>query len=139
MTHFDTVDAYIASFPKDVQAVLRRIRITIKRALPVATERISYNIATFRLERDVIHVGAFKTHIGLYPPVRDAKLQTRLRRYQGQKGNLQFPLDEPMPYDLIAEIAKSQAQRIKPKNAPSKKRKKPTKRSKSKRVTGRHK
>ena len=73
--------------------------------MPSASERISYNIPTYRLERDVIHVGAFKTHIGLYPPVRDPKLQARLRRYQGPKGNLQFPLDEPLPYGLIAAIA----------------------------------
>jgi uncharacterized protein YdhG (YjbR/CyaY superfamily) len=106
---FATVDAYIASFPKEVQTVLRKVRATIKRALPEATERISYNIPTYRLERDVIHFGAFKRHIGLYPPVRDPRLAARLAKYRGEKGNLQFPLDRPMPYALIGEIAKSLA------------------------------
>lgn len=106
---FATVDAYIASFPDDVQTVLRRIRATIKRALSGAAERISYNIPTYRLERDVIHFGAFKRHIGLYPPVRDPALAARLSKYRGEKGNLQFPLDQPIPHALIAEIAKSLA------------------------------
>jgi uncharacterized protein YdhG (YjbR/CyaY superfamily) len=104
-----TVDAYIASFPKDVQTVLGKIRATIKHALPEATERISYNIPTYRLERDVVHFGAFKRHIGVYPPVRDPKLAARLAKYRGEKGNLQFPLDRPIPYALIGEIAKSLA------------------------------
>jgi uncharacterized protein YdhG (YjbR/CyaY superfamily) len=106
---FANVDAYIASFPKEVQAVLKKIRATIKRALPEASERISYSIPTYRLERDVIYFGAFKRHIGLYPPVREPKLAARLTKYRGEKGNLQFPLDEPIPYALIGKIAKSLA------------------------------
>ena len=106
---FASVDAYIASFPKEVQSVLKKIRATIRRALPEASERISYSIPTYRLERDVIHFGAFKRHIGLYPPVRDPALAARLSKYRGEKGNLQFPLDRPMPYALIGEIAKSLA------------------------------
>jgi len=108
-TRFANVDAYIASFPKDVQTVLKKIRATIKRALPEASERISYGIPTYRLERDVIHFGAFKRHIGVYPPVRDPALAARLAKYSGEKGNLQFPLDEPIPYALIGAIAKSLA------------------------------
>lgn len=104
-----TVDAYIASFPNEVQTVLKEIRATIKRALPEASERISYGIPTYRLERDVIHFGAFKRHIGLYPPVREPQLAARLAKYRGEKGNLQFPLDRPIPYALIGEIAKSLA------------------------------
>jgi uncharacterized protein YdhG (YjbR/CyaY superfamily) len=106
---FATVDAYIASFPKDVQAVLRKIRAAIRRALPEASERISYSIPTYRLERDVIYFGAFKRHIGLYPPVRDPALAARLAKYRNEKGNLQFPLDRPIPYALIGAIAKSLA------------------------------
>jgi uncharacterized protein YdhG (YjbR/CyaY superfamily) len=106
---FETVDAYIASFPKDVQTVLRKIRATIKGALPQASERISYNMPTYCLERDVIYFGAFKRHIGIYPPVRDPALAARLTKYRNEKGNLQFPLDRPLPYALIGEIAKSLA------------------------------
>jgi uncharacterized protein YdhG (YjbR/CyaY superfamily) len=106
---FATVDAYIASFPKDVQTVLRKIRTTIRRALPGATERISYNIPTYRLERDVIYFGAFKRHVGVYPPVRDPALAARLSKYRNEKGNLQFPLDQPIPYALIGDIAKGLA------------------------------
>jgi len=109
MSGFATVDAYIARFPEDVQKILGKIRATIRRALPQATERISYGMPTYRLERDVIHFGAFKKHIGLYPPVRDPALVARIAKYSGEKGNLQFPLDEPIPYALIGDIAKSQA------------------------------
>jgi uncharacterized protein YdhG (YjbR/CyaY superfamily) len=59
---------------------------------------------TYRLDRDIVHVGAFKEHIGFYPPVREAELQSRIRPYRGEKGNLRFPLDQPIPYDLIADI-----------------------------------
>lgn len=115
---FATVDAYVASFPKDVQTVLQRIRASIKRALPGATERISYNMPTYRLERDAIYFGAFERHIGVYPPVRDPKLAARLSKFRNEKGNLQFPLDRPIPYALIGEIAKSLARpRTKPARA----------------------
>jgi uncharacterized protein YdhG (YjbR/CyaY superfamily) len=106
-----TVESYIASFPEEVQKILRKVRATIRRALPQATESISYGIPTYRLERDLLHFGGFKKHIGLYPPVRDPALASRLAKYRGEKGNLQFPLDEPIPYDLIGEIAKSGARR----------------------------
>jgi uncharacterized protein YdhG (YjbR/CyaY superfamily) len=106
---FATVDAYIASFPRDVQTVLRKMRASIKRALPGATERISYNMPTYRLERDVIYFGAFKRHLGVYPPVRESRLAARVSKYRNEKGNLQFALDQPMPYALIGEIAKSLA------------------------------
>jgi len=120
---FADVDSYIASFPKDVQLVLKRVRATIRKALPAATECISYSIPTYRLSRDDIHFGAFKTHIGLYPPVRDPKLQARVARYRGEKGNLRFSLDEPMPHGLIAQIAKSQTARGAGKAAPAKNKK----------------
>jgi uncharacterized protein YdhG (YjbR/CyaY superfamily) len=121
---FATIDAYIASFPKDVQTVLRKIRATIGRALPGATERISYGIPTYRLERDVIHFGAFKRHIGIYPPVRDPALAARLSKFRNEKGNLQFPLDRPIPYALIGEIAqslaKARAKTARPRRRPGK-------------------
>jgi uncharacterized protein YdhG (YjbR/CyaY superfamily) len=105
------IDAYIASFPPAIRAILRKLRATIRRAAPRAEEKISYGIPAFTLDgRTLIYFAAFKNHIGIYPPVRgDAKLIKRVKRYQGSKGNLQLPLDEAMPYNLIERIVKSRA------------------------------
>jgi uncharacterized protein YdhG (YjbR/CyaY superfamily) len=102
-----TIDDYIAAFPPDVQQVLKRIRDTVRAAAPTAVERMSYGMPTFAMRKVIVHFGAFKAHIGLYPPVRNPELQARLRPYQGDKGNLRFPLDKPIPYDLIAEIVRA--------------------------------
>jgi uncharacterized protein YdhG (YjbR/CyaY superfamily) len=101
------VDEYIASFPPDVQDILERIRLTIRNAAPQAQEAISYKIPTFRLNGALVYFAAFKKHIGFYPPVRgDAKLAKALSPYAGEKGNLKFPLDQRMPYGLIARLVK---------------------------------
>ncbi len=101
-----TVDAYIAGFPPDVQEILRTIQATVRQALPEADEKISYGMPAFAQHGMVIYYAAFQKHIGIYPPVKgDAKLQTDIARYRGPKGNLQLPLSEPIPYDLIARIA----------------------------------
>lgn len=105
-----TIDDYIATFPPDVQALLQKIRATIAKAVPKAREKISYRIPAFALDGDVIYFAAFKKHIGLYPPVRDAKLKKEVARYAGPKGNLQFPLAQRIPYALIGRIAKARAQ-----------------------------
>lgn len=104
-----TIDDYIATFPPDVQAILQKIRATIAKAVPKAQERISYRIPAFALDGDVIYFAAFKKHIGLYPPVRDAKLKKEVARYAGPKGNLQFPLAERIPYALIGRVARARA------------------------------
>jgi uncharacterized protein YdhG (YjbR/CyaY superfamily) len=104
-----TIDDYIATFPTDVQAILQKIRATIAEAVPKAQEKISYRIPAFALDGVVIYFAAFKKHIGLYPPVRDAKLKKEVARYAGPKGNLQFPLAERIPYALIGRIAKARA------------------------------
>jgi uncharacterized protein YdhG (YjbR/CyaY superfamily) len=102
-----SIDEYIASFSPEVQAILERIRLTIRKAAPDAQETISYNIPTFRLNRVLVHFAAFKKHIGFYPPVRgDARLEKAVSPYAGEKGNLQFPLDQPVPYTLIERIVK---------------------------------
>jgi uncharacterized protein YdhG (YjbR/CyaY superfamily) len=102
------IDGYIAQFSPEVQAILQKIRSTIKEAAPEATEKISYQMPSFAMKRILIHFAAFKEHIGIYPPVRgDAKLLADTKRYQGPKGNLKFPLDEPIPYALIGRIVKS--------------------------------
>ena len=104
-----TIDDYIATFPPDIQEILQKIRATIAKAIPQAQEKISYRIPAFALAGDVIYFAAFKKHIGVYPPVRDAKLKKEVARYAGPKGNLQFPLAEPMPYALIGRLAKARA------------------------------
>ena len=102
-----TIDEYIAGFPPNVRAILRKIRATIRKAAPRATETISYRIPAFRQSGMLVYLAAFKRHIGLYPPVRgDAKLTKALARYAGEKGNLRLPLDEPIPYALIARIVR---------------------------------
>lgn len=104
-----SIDEYIATFPPDVQAILQKIRTTVAKAIPKAQEKISYRIPAFALDGDVIYFAAFKKHIGVFPPVRDAKLRKEVARYAGPKGNLQFPLTERIPYALIGRIAKARA------------------------------
>jgi uncharacterized protein YdhG (YjbR/CyaY superfamily) len=103
-------EEYAQDFPPRVRAILRKIRATIRKAVPDAQERISYRMPAFKLKRDIAYFAAFKHHIGFYPPVRgDAALKQAVNRYSGPKGNLRFPLDEPIPYALIARIVKSHA------------------------------
>jgi uncharacterized protein YdhG (YjbR/CyaY superfamily) len=101
------IDEYIASFSPEVQAILEKIRVTIRDAAPDAQETISYNMPAFRLNGILVYFAAFKKHIGLYPPVGgDARLEKAISKYAGEKGNLQFPLDQPIPYGLIERIVK---------------------------------
>jgi uncharacterized protein YdhG (YjbR/CyaY superfamily) len=106
-----TVDEYIAGFPSDVARILTQIRATVRSAAPGAKEKISYNMPTFWSGKGIIHFGAFKGHIGIYPPVREPDLAERVAPYRGEKGNLRLPLDQPIPYDLIADIVKARVMR----------------------------
>jgi uncharacterized protein YdhG (YjbR/CyaY superfamily) len=102
------IDEYIAGFPNDVQEILEKIRLMIREVAPEAGEKISYQIPAFTLDGDLIYFAAFKKHIGLYPPVKgDEKLRKELAPYLGEKGNLKFPLDEPIPYSLIKRVVKA--------------------------------
>jgi uncharacterized protein YdhG (YjbR/CyaY superfamily) len=102
-----TIDEYIAAFAPEVRRILEKIRRTIRKVAPEAQETISYQIPTFKLNGSLVHFAAFQKHIGFYPPVRgDAKLLQAVAPYAGEKGNLRFPLDEPIPYDLIERIAR---------------------------------
>ena len=102
-----TIDEYVAGFPPDVQKVLQKIRMTIHEAAPDATEKISYQMPTFYLMGNLVHFAAFKEHIGFYPvPTGIEKFKKELSVYKQGKGSVQFPLDEPMPYDLISKIVK---------------------------------
>lgn len=101
------IDGYIAQFPADVQTVLRKVRETISHAAPDAKEVISYQMPAFKQHGILVYFAAWKKHIGLYPPISGQKaLEKAVARYAGPKGNLQFPLDEPIPYDLIERIVK---------------------------------
>jgi len=105
---FTTIDAYIASFPKEVQAILEQVRQTIRKAAPEATEAISYQIPTFKLNgSNLVHFAAWKDHIGFYAtPSGNAAFKKELARYKVAKGSIQFLLAEPIPYDLVTKIAK---------------------------------
>lgn len=102
-----TVDEYIDGFPPDIQAVLRAVRATVRQAAPQAEERISYRMPAFFQNGPIVYFGAFKRHLGLFPPVEDAALRARVEQYAGPKGNLQFPYARPMPLDLIAAVVQA--------------------------------
>lgn len=102
-----TINEYIAGFPPAIRTVLRKIRSTVRHAAPGAQERISYGIPCFSQDGNLVYFAAFKHHIGFFPPVSgDAKLRNAVSIYAGEKGNLRFPLDEPIPYALISRVVK---------------------------------
>lgn len=104
------VDEYIAGFPPKTRAALRKVRAALRKSAPAAEETISYRIPALRGDGILVYFAGFKNHIGMFPPVRgDARLLAALKRYRGPKGNLRFPLEEPMPLALIARIAKLRA------------------------------
>ena len=106
-TTFTTIDEYIATFPKDIQAILQKIRATIRKSAPDATEAISYQMPTFKLNGNLVHFAAFKNHIGFYPvPSGIEKFKKELSVYPQGKGSVQFLLDRPIPYTLISKIVK---------------------------------
>lgn len=102
-----SIDDYIASAPEAVRPVLEAVLATVRQAAPDAEERISYKMPAFFLDGALVYFAAFKKHIGFYPPVQDESLKPLLARYAGPKGNLQFPLAEPMPHALIARIVEA--------------------------------
>ena len=105
-----TIDAYIAASPPAAQPALRRIRKIFRGAAPDAEETISYRMPAFRGHGILVYFAAFKNHIGIFPPIEgDERLDEALARYRGPKGNLRFPLDEPIPYGLIERIAQLRA------------------------------
>jgi len=103
---FSSIDQYIASFPEETQRILEEIRATIKATVPDAEETISYNMPTFTLHGHyLVYFAAFKKHIGFYPaPIGIAEFEADLARYESGKGTVKFPLDQPMPFDLIRKI-----------------------------------
>jgi uncharacterized protein YdhG (YjbR/CyaY superfamily) len=106
-----TIDEYIAGFPDDVQEILQKIRMTIREVAPDAEEAIKYQIPTFTLKGNLVHFAAFKEHIGFYPtPTGTEEFQKELSAYKGGKGSVRFPLDEPIPFDLMRTIVEFRVQ-----------------------------
>jgi uncharacterized protein YdhG (YjbR/CyaY superfamily) len=102
---FKTIDEYIQTFPADVQSILQKLRHAIQKAAPEAKEAISYQMPTFKLNGNLVHFAAFKNHIGLYPaPSGIKKFEKELSQYASGKGSVQFPLDQPIPYELVEKI-----------------------------------
>jgi uncharacterized protein YdhG (YjbR/CyaY superfamily) len=107
-----TIDEYITGFPGEVQKKLQQMRQTIKKAAPGAKEAISYGMPTFKLYGNLVHFAAFKNHIGFYPaPMGIEAFKDELSQYKGAKGSVQFPINEPMPLDLIERIVKFKVQK----------------------------
>lgn len=102
------IDDYIARFPKDTQKFMQKIRATIKKAVPAAEEAISYGIPTFNMNsRYLIYFAGYKNHISIYPaPRENAAFKKELSGYKGGKGTVQFPLDKPIPLELVTRIVK---------------------------------
>lgn len=101
------VDKYLSRFSGDVKAVLEQVRAAIRRAAPDAQEIISYQMPAYKQHGILVYFAAWKKHIGLYPPIKgDKAIEKAVARYAGPKGNLQFPLDEPIPFALIERIVK---------------------------------
>lgn len=107
---FTSIPDYLSSLEPAQAKALRRVLALVQKSVPKSTRVISYGIPAFRLDRVFIYCAAFKRHIGIYPPVRgDARLAAALEPYANAKGNLAFPLDEPLPIALIARVAKALA------------------------------
>jgi uncharacterized protein YdhG (YjbR/CyaY superfamily) len=104
---FSSIDTYIATFPKDVQVTLNALRAAIRATAPDAEETISYQMPTFRLKGNLVHFAAHNNHIGFYPtPSGIAAFRDELSAYKGAKGSVQFPLDQPLPLDLVQRIVR---------------------------------
>jgi uncharacterized protein YdhG (YjbR/CyaY superfamily) len=110
-TKAENIDAYIATFPKDTQKLLKEVRATIKKAAPKAEEAIKYAMPTFVLNGNLVHFAGYKNHIGFYPaPTGIKAFQKELSIYKSGKGSIQFPIDQPIPLTLIAKIVKYRVQ-----------------------------
>lgn len=103
---FKSVDEYIKSFPNDIQSLLDRFRTTIREKAPEATESISYGMPAYKINgKPLVYFAGFKNHIGFYAtPTGHSKFTEELSKYKQGKGSVQFPLNKPIPFDLIGRI-----------------------------------
>src|SRR5258708_38081005 len=114
MKFYKNIDEYIASFPDDVQEILKQFRSNIHSIARKATETISYGIPTFKLNgRNLVHFGGFKDHVSFFPTSSPIPVfKKELINYEISKGTIKFPLDNPIPYDLIEKIVKFRVNEI---------------------------
>jgi uncharacterized protein YdhG (YjbR/CyaY superfamily) len=111
---FASIEDYLRSVSPQAKPILEEIRQLIHAKVPDAKETISYQMPAFKLRRTFIYFAAFKQHVGVYPPVKgDKALMDALLPYAGEKGNLKFPLNQPMPYELIGRVVVALAQQYK--------------------------
>ena len=104
---FISIDEYIATFPEEIQKILEELRATIKASAPDAQEKISYQMPTFALKGNLVHFAAWKNHIGFYPTSTGTQaFKNELSIYEGAKGSVKFPIDKPLPLDLISKIVR---------------------------------
>ncbi|MCD9025034.1 iron chaperone [Cohnella silvisoli] len=102
---FESIDEYISKFPPEVQEILNTLRKYIKELAPDATEKISYQMPTLALHGNLVHFAAFKNHIGFYPASSGVNaFKDELSEYKWAKGSIQFPIEKPLPYELISKI-----------------------------------
>jgi uncharacterized protein YdhG (YjbR/CyaY superfamily) len=107
MEKAENIDSFIADLPPEVQSVLQELRALIHREAPGCNETINYGIPTFQLNGNLVHFSAYKNHIGFYPGSSGiAHFSNKLQQYKLSKGTVQFPLGQPLPFDLIAEIVR---------------------------------
>jgi uncharacterized protein YdhG (YjbR/CyaY superfamily) len=112
MIKFKTVDDYIASYPPDIQTLLKKMRETIRKAAPGAEESIAYGMPAYKTnKRPLVYFAGFNNHIGFYAtPTGHSEFSSELSRYKQGKGSVQFPLNEPLPLDLVSRITKFRVQ-----------------------------
>lgn len=104
---FKSIDEYILQFSPEVQEILKTLRKVIKESAPDSEEKISYQMPTFVLHGNMVHFAAYKNHIGFYPtPSGIDAFKNELSKYKGAKGSVQFPIEKPLPYELISDIVK---------------------------------
>jgi len=111
---FETIDEYVEAFPENVRTILEKLRVTIRKAVPEAVESISYDMPTFKLDgKSLVYFSAWKHHIGFYSiPEGNEGFRKQLSPYAGPKGSLRFPLEKPIPYDLVNKIVRLRLKEI---------------------------
>lgn len=106
-TKYKDIEEYIAAFPEETQQILQQIRTVVKKAAPEAKETIKYSMPTFTLNGNLVHFAAFRNHIGFYPaPSGDEAFNNDIASYRGAKSSIRFPIDKPIPFELIDRIVR---------------------------------
>ncbi|MDR2118652.1 MAG: DUF1801 domain-containing protein [Tannerellaceae bacterium] len=115
----ENIDAYIAAFPPEIQAIMNEVRSVIAKTAPDAGECISWAMPTFRIKKILVQFAGFKSHLGFYPfPEAVAHFRSELAPYHTGKGSIRFPYHKPVPYDLIARMVAYNREKLRPGNEP---------------------